>query len=278
MFCVIIAAKRIIQHPEKRELRQPGKDYRALTRCTRSPDWTFQRDAARHKKRKREQLRNGVTNKGRGRGKSRSGAGTGAAASSSTGVARSVNACPNCLPFVAWSWSCSATPSTGTALDSAPPPSLVLSAQFAYPRGGEIEREEEGEWETRTCTHRRINLEAATAGRDSPRPSSGKPSVRMYRCLSSDSAPVTSLQSPAQALLWLRLNSLSITRDSRFNEFVKLSTFAAVSPGDCFVFSLSLYSVLCSCFCFVLGLVSFSFLLCYFFGFLLRLFTSGGHN
>lgn len=62
----------------------------------------------------------------------------------------------------------------------------------------------------------------------------------MYRCLSSASAPVSSHQSPAQALLRLRLNSLSITRDSRFNEFVKLSTFAAVSPGDCFVFSLSL--------------------------------------
>lgn len=86
----------------------------------------------------------------------------------------------------------------------------------------------------------------------------------MYRCLSSASAPVTSHQSPAQALLRLRLrlNSLSITRDSRFNEFVKLSTFAAASPGDCFVFSLSfsLSSVLCSYFCFVLGLVSFSFL------------------
>lgn len=81
----------------------------------------------------------------------------------------------------------------------------------------------------------------------------------MYRCLSSASAPVTSHQSPAQALLRLRLNSLSITRDSRFNEFVKLSTFAAVSPGDCFVFSLALFlslSLLCSCF--VLGLVSFS--------------------
>lgn len=58
-----------------------------------------------------------------------------------TGVARSVNACPNCLPFVAWSWSCAATPSTGTALAAVPPPSLVLSAQFAYPRGGEREKE-----------------------------------------------------------------------------------------------------------------------------------------